>query len=77
MIKKLTGYLDYGLFAEVALVIFAMVFIAVVIRTLMMRTDDTRKQAMIVLDEGLPVYGVRTVRRQVQKTNPNANEVSQ
>ena len=32
MIKKLTEFLDYALFAELALVIFAVVFIAVVIR---------------------------------------------
>lgn len=51
MIKKLTGYLDYGLFAEIALVIFAAVFVAVVIRTLLMRFEDTNRMAHIVLDD--------------------------
>ena len=49
MIKKLTSYLDYAMFAELALVLFALIFIVVVIRTLMTRSDETRRQANIVL----------------------------
>ena len=51
MIKTLTSYLDYGVFAEIALVIFAFVFVAVVIRTLLTDGDITRSQANIVLGE--------------------------
>lgn len=51
MIKTLTSYLGYGFFAEVALLIFAAVFIAIVIRTLLTRGDVTRQQAAIVLGE--------------------------
>lgn len=49
MIKKLTSFLDYGIFAECALAIFAMVFVAIVIRTLLMKSETTKEQAAIVL----------------------------
>ncbi len=51
MIKKLLSALDYGLFAEIALVMFAVVFVAIVVRTLFMKREDTKQQAEIVLDE--------------------------
>ena len=51
MIKKLTSFLDYGLFAELALAIFAIVFIAIVIRTLLLKSETTRRQAAIVLGD--------------------------
>ena len=51
MIKKLTGFLEYGTFAEIALLIFALVFIAVVIRTLLTRKEITSRNARIVLEE--------------------------
>jgi len=51
MIKKLTSFLDYGVFAEIALAIFAAVFVAIVIRTLMMRSEVTDQNARIVLGE--------------------------
>lgn len=51
MIKKLTSYLDYGMFAELALVMFACVFIAVVVRTLLTNGDVTSEQAKIVLGD--------------------------
>jgi len=51
MIKKLTSFLDYSLFAECALVLFAIIFIVVVIRTLMTRSDETQRQANIVLGD--------------------------
>lgn len=51
MIKKLTSFLEYGVFAEAALVIFAFVFIAVVIRTLATNSNLTQEQASIVLDD--------------------------
>ena len=51
MIKKLTSYLDYSMFAELALVLFAIIFVAVIIRTLLTRSDETRRQANIVLGD--------------------------
>ncbi len=51
MIKKLTSFLEYGVFAEFALAIFATVFIAIVIRTLMMRQETTEQNARIVLGD--------------------------
>ena len=51
MIKQLTEYLDYTLFAEFALVLFAFIFIAIVIRTLLLRSETTREQANIVFDD--------------------------
>ncbi len=51
MIKKLTTFLDYSLFAELALVMFAVIFIAVVIRTLVTRRETTSQQARIVLGD--------------------------
>ena len=51
MIKKLTEFLDYAAFAELALVIFALVFIAVVIRTLLTNKEITDRQSRIVLGD--------------------------
>lgn len=51
MIKKLTEYLDYTLFAEFALIMFALIFVAIVVRTLLLRSESTREQANIVFDE--------------------------
>lgn len=53
MIKQLTEYLNYGLFAEIALVLFAAIFIAVVIRTLRTKSEITTRQAKIVLGDNL------------------------
>ncbi len=54
MIKELIEFLDYGLFAELALAIFALVFIALVIKTLTTRKEVTNQQAAIVLRDDLP-----------------------
>jgi len=51
MIKTLTSYLNYAMFAEFALVLFAIIFVVVVIRTLMTRSDETRRHANIVLGD--------------------------
>lgn len=51
MIRKLTEWLDYGLFAEIALAIFAIVFVAIVVRTLLVRKELTRRYAAIVLED--------------------------
>ncbi len=53
MIKKLTSFLEYGVFAEIALAIFACVFIAIVIRTLLMSREQSNQQSLIVLDDQL------------------------
>lgn len=51
MIKKLISYLDYSLFAELALLMFAAIFIAIVIRTLRTQSDTTNRHAKIVLGD--------------------------
>lgn len=51
MIKKLTSFLDYGLFAEIALAIFAAVFIAIVIRTLLINRETSNHHASIVIGD--------------------------
>lgn len=51
MIKKLTSFLDCGFFAELALAIFACVFVAVVVRTLMIKRETTNEHANIVLGD--------------------------
>lgn len=51
MIKMLTSFLGYGAYAEIALVIFAVVFIAIVVRTLRMKSEATKQLANIVLDD--------------------------
>lgn len=51
MIKKLTSFLDYGLFAEIALGIFAFVFVAIVIRTLLTSREVSSEHAGIVLND--------------------------
>ena len=53
MIKKLTSHLDYGMFAELSLAIFAIVFVAIVIKTLTTKSEITRSQASIVLGDGI------------------------
>ena len=51
MIKKLMSLLDYGVFAEVALAIFATVFVAIVVRTWFMKPEAAEQQAAIVLHD--------------------------
>lgn len=50
MIKQLTSFLGYSAFAELALIMFAAVFVAIVLRTLLTRSDVTEAQSQIVLD---------------------------
>lgn len=52
MIKNLLENLDYDFFAESALLIFVVIFIGVAIRTLFIRTDDSRRHSMVVLNDG-------------------------
>lgn len=53
MIKKLLEQLDYGLFAELSLALFLLVFISVVIRTLLTRSAITAQQSLIVLNDSV------------------------
>lgn len=56
MIKKLTSYLDYGMFAEIALAIFATVFVAIVIRTLFLKRYITDQNARIALRDSEEIH---------------------
>ena len=51
MIKNLTSLLDYSMFAELAVAMFAIIFIAIVVRTLSVRNEITDQQARIVLGD--------------------------
>ena len=51
MIKQLTDYLDYGIFAEISVVIFAAVFVAVAVRTMLMKSKEAELRARIVLND--------------------------
>lgn len=51
MIKTLTSYLDYSIFAELALIMFAVIFISIVVRTLATKSEITEAQSLIVLDD--------------------------
>ena len=49
MIKGLLHYLNYGIFSELALVMFMLIFIAIVIRTLRTSSDQINYESRIVL----------------------------
>ena len=51
MIKNLTSNLDYSMFAELSVAMFALIFVTIVIRTLLVRSDVTKQQARIVLGD--------------------------
>jgi len=51
MIKHVLNQFNAALFAEIALVIFAMAFLAVVIKTLFTKKEITDDQAKIVLGD--------------------------
>ncbi len=51
MIKNLTNNLDYSMFAELSVVMFAIIFISVVVRTLATRGEITKRQADIVFGD--------------------------
>ncbi|HMO14242.1 MAG TPA: hypothetical protein PKD64_10825 [Pirellulaceae bacterium] len=58
MIKDLLNRLDYGVFAELSLVLFVCIFVAVAIRTLLTRSDSANRFANIVLDDKNEEYKV-------------------
>ena len=51
MIKKVLEFIDVSLFAEIALLIFAITFVAIVLRTLMTRKEISQQQANIVFGD--------------------------
>ena len=51
MIKEILNFLDYGFFAEVALLMFLGVFLAVTVRTLLMDRRVSESHADIVLSD--------------------------
>jgi hypothetical protein len=50
MINELLKHLDYGAFAEAALAIFVIVFVAIAARTLFTASAKTDRWSQIVLD---------------------------
>lgn len=52
MIKEVLASTDLSVWAEVSLLMFAAVFIAVTVRTLMTDRDTTGRHANIVMDDG-------------------------
>lgn len=51
MIKQVLQQMDISCYGEMALALFCIVFVAVVIRTLLTKTEITNQQARIVLGE--------------------------
>ncbi|MBX7169170.1 MAG: hypothetical protein K1X74_22740 [Pirellulales bacterium] len=52
MVEEVVSYLNYSFFAEAALVLFAMAFALICIRTALQSRDATEQQARIPLEEG-------------------------
>ncbi len=51
MIKLVLSQFNASIFAEAALVMFAIVFIAIVVHTLLIKTETIHEQANIVLGD--------------------------
>lgn len=51
MIKHVLNQFNAAIFAEISLLIFAAVFVAVVIRTLMTKSETANHHANVVLDD--------------------------
>lgn len=51
MIKQVLNQIDISWYAELSLLLFSMVFVAVVIRTLLTKSEITRQQANVVLED--------------------------
>lgn len=51
MIRQVLSFMSYSFFAEAALVLFSLIFIAIVIRTLWTKSEITTKHAGIVFDD--------------------------
>jgi hypothetical protein len=62
MINNLIEFLDYGIFAEVALLIFASVFVLIVTRTLLIRREISQRHASIVLDDNPPTSNAHKIK---------------
>lgn len=52
MLKELMNHLGYGFFAETALVIFAVTFVAITVRTLRMERRESESCAAMALTDG-------------------------
>jgi cytochrome c oxidase cbb3-type subunit IV len=52
MIRDVVSYLDYSIFAEIALALFVTVFIAVSIRTVFRSRKEIEQMARLPLEEG-------------------------
>ncbi len=50
MIKQLMSELGYGFFAEAAVVMFALIFVAIVIHTCLQSRDDSQMWASLPLE---------------------------
>jgi hypothetical protein len=53
MIKQVLNQINISLYAELALVLFSLVFVAVVVRTLLTKSEITDQQAKIVLGDNV------------------------
>ncbi len=51
MIKQVLNQIDISWYAELSLVLFSLVFVAVVIRTLLTKSEITQQQANVVLED--------------------------
>ena len=51
MIQKVMSNIDISILPEIALAMFAFIFVTIVIRTLLMRSDTEQQQAAIVLGD--------------------------
>ena len=51
MIQQVLAQLDYSAWAEAALVLFGVAFVAIVIRTLAADRDAVRSQAILALED--------------------------
>ncbi len=74
MIKQVLDQIDYSFCAEMALVLFAAIFVAVTIRTLLTKREWTSQYANIALSD-LPQKPLEQVRgREKQSTVENKHE---
>lgn len=51
MIKQVLNQINVSMYAELALVLFSLVFIAIVVRTLLTKSEITDQQSRIVLGD--------------------------
>jgi hypothetical protein len=54
MFKDVLNHANLTIYAEIGLVIFTVVFVAVIVRTLMAKRADVKRWSEIPLDDGQP-----------------------